>query len=238
MSRLGMQALAKLASDQEGDGPASAASLLKSVLDGQVSTLDPSLAGPLQDALTALVSQIDGLRDEVGLLKSRLSEAQDLADRDGLTPLYNRRALVRELGRTAALAERYGMRASLVYFDLDGFKAINDRFGHGAGDKVLQTVAERLLAHLRDTDIVGRLGGDEFAVILTQADLVTAQAKAIQIVRAMETSPVDTGAWMIPLHMSFGLCEITGAEAPDQILARADGAMYAAKRDRFRPAVG
>lgn len=210
--------------------------LLKQVLDAQGGGLEAPLVAPLKDTLMALVSQIDDLRDEVGLLKTRLSEAQDLADRDGLTALYNRRALMRELARTAAAVERHGLVACLIYFDLDGFKAINDRFGHAAGDVVLKTFGERLLSLVRETDGVGRLGGDEFAVILTHADQAAAELKAADLTKAIEGLPVDTGDWMVPLHLSWGVCEITGNHTPDQILARADGAMYQAKRDRARKA--
>jgi diguanylate cyclase (GGDEF)-like protein len=218
----------------ESDESVPVMSLLKQVLNAQSDGRGAPLAAPLKDTLMALVSQIDGLRDEVGLLKTRLSEAQDLADRDGLTPLYNRRALMRELTRTAAEVERHGLAASLVYLDLDGFKAVNDRFGHAAGDVVLKTVAERLVRLVRETDVVGRLGGDEFAVILTHADQAAAELKAADLVGAVEGLPVDTGDWMVPLHLSCGVCEITGGQTPDQILARADGAMYQSKRDRIR----
>ncbi len=121
-------------------------------------------------AVQNLLSEIDELRGEVGRLKGRLAEVEDLADRDALTPLLNRRALLRELARIRTFSQRYGSPASLVYFDLDDLKGVNDRLGHAAGDAALKAVAERLLAHVRESDIVGRMGGDEFAVILVQAD--------------------------------------------------------------------
>ena len=89
------------------DGP-------RAILPTDILADHSAMPEPLKEALLALVSQIDSLRGEVGLLKSRLSEAQDLADRDSLTPLYNRRALVRELQRTIAHVERHGAAASLV----------------------------------------------------------------------------------------------------------------------------
>src|SRR5579859_1332165 len=93
---------------------------------------ESELTASVRGALTALLGEIDELRGEVGRLKARLAEAESLADRDALTPLLNRRAFVRELKRVAAFAQRYGSPASLIYFDLDGFKAVNDRFGHAA----------------------------------------------------------------------------------------------------------
>jgi GGDEF domain-containing protein len=82
--------------------------------------------------LAALLAEVDDLRSEVSHLKSSLAEMENMADQDLLTTLLNRRAFVRELRRVATFAQRYGSKASLVYFDLDGFKALNDRFGHAA----------------------------------------------------------------------------------------------------------
>ncbi|HEX2817968.1 MAG TPA: GGDEF domain-containing protein [Phenylobacterium sp.] len=183
-------------------------------------------------AVQSLLGEIDDLRTEVGRLKGRLAEVEDLADRDALTPLLNRRALLRELGRIRTFAQRYGSPASLVYFDLDDLKGVNDRLGHAAGDAALRAVAERLLAHVRESDIVGRMGGDEFAVILAQADHATAEAKAASLARAIEAEPVKFGDWSAPLHISWGVREITQDAEPEALVADADAAMYARKRER------
>ncbi len=92
------------------------------------------------------------------------------ADQDQLLPLLNRRAFVRELTRYIAFTGRYNTPASLIYFDLNHFKQINDTHGHAGGDAALEHFAETLLSHVRDSDCVGRLGGDEFGVLLTHAD--------------------------------------------------------------------
>jgi diguanylate cyclase (GGDEF)-like protein len=183
-------------------------------------------------AVQNLLGEIDDLRGEVGRLKGRLAEVEDLADRDALTPLLNRRALLRELGRIRTFAQRYGSPASLVYFDLDDLKGVNDRLGHAAGDAALRAVAERLLAHVRESDIVGRMGGDEFAVILAQADRPTAEAKAAALARAIEGEPLRFGDWSAPVHISWGVCEITQDSEPEALVAAADAAMYARKRER------
>jgi diguanylate cyclase (GGDEF)-like protein len=190
--------------------------------------LTPAVKGAVQ----ALLTEIDDLRGEVGRLKTWLAEAEEIADRDALTPLLNRRALVRELGRIRTFAQRYGSAASLVYFDLDDLKSVNDRFGHAAGDAALKAVAERLRANVRDSDIVGRMGGDEFAVILVQADRATAEAKASSLARAVEAEPLRFGDWTAPLHVSFGVCEIGQDADPEAIVAQADAAMFARKRER------
>ena len=196
---------------------------------------ETDLTPPVQAAISTLLSEIDDLRTEVGRLKAKLAEAEGMADRDALTPLLNRRALIRELGRIRTFALRYGASASLVYFDLDDLKSVNDRFGHAAGDAALKTVAERLLASVRESDVVGRMGGDEFAVILVQASAPIAEAKAEALAKAIEREPLEFGDWSAPLHVSFGVCEITQDLEPEQIVASADAAMYARKRSRRSP---
>ena len=186
----------------------------------------------VRGAIQTLIAEIDQLRGEVRRLMSRLTEAEGLADRDALTPLLNRRAFVRELGRVRTFAQRYGSPASLVYFDLDGFKAINDRFGHAAGDAALKAVAERLTANVRESDIVGRMGGDEFAVILVQADQPTAEAKAATLADAIEREPLAVGDMSAPIRLSFGVREIAADSDPETLIAEADAAMFVAKRQR------
>jgi diguanylate cyclase (GGDEF)-like protein len=186
----------------------------------------------VQAALKTLLIEVEDLKGEVARLKARLAQAEDLADRDGLTPLLNRRAFLRELGRIGALGQRYGMPASLVYFDLDGFKAVNDRYGHAAGDAAIQAVASRLAAHVRETDILARLGGDEFALVLVQTDQLTAEAKAAALAQVIEAEPFRFGDWTAPIRLSFGVREIDPDAAPETLLAQADAAMFEAKRGR------
>jgi diguanylate cyclase (GGDEF)-like protein len=190
------------------------------------------LTPPVRQALQTLLAEIEDLRGEVARLKARLAEAEGLADRDALTPLLNRRAFMRELGRIRTFAERYGSPASLIYFDVDGLKQINDRFGHAAGDAALQTVSERLLANVRESDVVGRMGGDEFAVILAQADRFTAKAKAETLVATIAETPVEFGAWSAPMRLSFGVAAVSAELDPEDVVAEADAAMYAMKRAR------
>jgi diguanylate cyclase (GGDEF)-like protein len=183
-------------------------------------------------AIQTLLAELEDLRGEVGRLKQRLAQAEDAADRDPLTGLLNRRGFLRELGRVRAFAQRYGAPASLLYLDLDGFKAINDRLGHAAGDAALKAVAEHLAAHVRESDVVGRLGGDEFAVALVQTDQATAQDKAAALRQEIEGEPLRFGEWLAPIRLSCGVREITDAEGPEDLIAGADRAMYAAKRQR------
>ena len=194
---------------------------------------EADLTPAVQGALKTLLTEIDDLRGEVGRLKARLSEVEGLADQDSLTPLLNRRAFMRELGRISAFSARYGSPASLAYFDLDGFKAVNDRFGHAAGDQILRLVAERLKATIGNDDLAARIGGDEFVVIqahVTGPD--AAEQLGHRIVAALsEPYPIDGATAM--LGASFGV-----AVAPQdgtslgRLLRKADASLYTAKRNR------
>ena len=193
---------------------------------------EDDLTPPVRAAVQTLLTEVDDLRGEVGRLKARLFEMEGLADRDALTPLLNRRAFMRELRRVQTFARRYGSPASLVYFDLDGFKAVNDRYGHAAGDVALKDVAQRLVDNVRESDVVARIGGDEFAVLLVQADLPTAEAKAAHLAEAIEGRPVFFGQWSAPLHISWGVRQIPDDADPEAVLAEADAAMFVRKRGR------
>jgi diguanylate cyclase (GGDEF)-like protein len=190
----------------------------------------PPLAS--DEAATALARENAELRAELGRLAARLAEAEGLADRDTLTPLFNRRALVRELARTRTYTERYGAPASLAYFDLDGLKTINDHYGHATGDAVLQAVAARLSGHIRGSDVAGRIGGDEFAVILAHTNGFQAEAKAEALAAAIGAEPVEGLPPAVRLRLSWGVAEIRAESEPEAIIAEADAAMYATKRAR------
>jgi diguanylate cyclase (GGDEF)-like protein len=180
----------------------------------------------------ALARENAELRAELGRLQARLEEMEGLADRDALTPLFNRRALVRELVRTRDFAGRYDAPASLAYFDLDGLKAINDRFGHAAGDAALKAVAAQLLGHIRGSDVAGRMGGDEFAVILAQSNGFQAEAKAEALAAAIAASPVEGLPAAMQVKVSWGVAEIRPDAEPEAVIAEADAAMYAKRAGR------
>jgi diguanylate cyclase (GGDEF)-like protein len=188
-----------------------------------------SYPAPVADQVEALSAEIAALREEVTRLNARLAEAEGLADTDVLAPVLNRRAFLRELQRIIAFVGRYESNAALLYFDLDGFKSVNDRFGHPAGDAALRTVAGRLLAHVRESDIVGRLGGDEFAVILVQADAAVAKVKAQALMDVLAETPVSFDGAQFSVAATCGVCELSAGMAGEQALAQADAAMYLRK---------
>ncbi|HEY2706783.1 MAG TPA: GGDEF domain-containing protein [Caulobacteraceae bacterium] len=191
---------------------------------------ETELTPAVRAAIATLVIELNDLRSEIQRLKARLQEAELIADEDPLTTAKNRRAFIREVKRVATFAQRYDLPASLVYFDVDDLKAVNDRFGHAAGDAVLQAVADRLATHVRESDVVGRMGGDEFGVLLVQADQATAQAKAEMLARLVEAEPVQVGDWLTPIRISWGVRQLDPAIDPENQIADADAAMFAMKR--------
>jgi diguanylate cyclase (GGDEF)-like protein len=171
------------------------------------------------------------LRHELERTRSRLAELERLANEDSLTPISNRRAFLRDLARMIGYVERYGAACSLLYFDLNGLKAINDGFGHAAGDAALIHVAEMLLSHTRSSDVVGRLGGDEFGVLLTRADEAVALAKAEQLADVVARTPLVSKGQTIPISVACGAHRLAAGEEPQVALAAVDRAMYRQKRD-------
>ena len=184
----------------------------------------------VRDAIMGLMGEVDTLRRELSQTKARLDEVEKAADQDQLLPLLNRRAFVRELTRYIAFSGRYNTPASLIYFDLNHFKQINDTMGHAAGDAALRHFAETLLSHVRDSDCVGRLGGDEFGVLLTHADQATALKKADVLASALHSNPTMWEDREIVVSFSYGAFELKPGDNADLAMARADEAMYAQKR--------
>ena len=187
------------------------------------------LTPPVRGAIDKLLTEVQGLRDQLAGARKRIIHLEELADRDALTPVMNRRAFVRELARMIAFAERYDVPGSVVFFDVDGLKRINDAYGHAAGDAVLRRVAEVLLGKLRGSDVVGRLGGDEFGVILPQADQHTASAKASALTRSISAEMIVWEGTRLEVSVSYGVYTFAGGEEVHEALHAADQAMYAQK---------
>ncbi len=179
-----------------------------------------------------LLIEVEVLRSEIQRLNEALSAAEDLADRDPLTPILNRRAFLRELERIQNVTRRYGTPASLVYFDVDKFALINNEFGHSVGDVALNAVARSLSESVRESDIVGRMGGDEFGIILFQAGHDIAEFKARSLAENLESKPLMVEDASISIRISYGVCEISAAAEAETIVATADTRMYAQKRER------
>jgi len=189
------------------------------------STLTPKVL----DAIGEMSARIEDLARRLAEAESRSGELAELADRDPLLGIFNRRAFERELARTAAYARRYGAKASLVFIDLNKFKWINDVYGHKAGDAVLVHAASIIEANIRRSDIVGRLGGDEFGVILAQVDGALALRKAERLEAMIATTPIEVDGVTLLLTASAGAADITGEGTLADIMERADQEMYKRK---------
>ena len=156
----------------------------------------------------------------------RFREARQLADLDALTGLHNRRYFHETLAREVARAQRYSRSLALVVFDLDDFKAINDRIGHLAGDGVLAEAADRIRDVVRSADVACRVGGDEFAVILPESSLKDADQLYARLEQAISLRPIAQAG---RLHLSAGVTELRPDDDAISFFERADEALYRAK---------
>src|SRR5688572_9160615 len=168
----------------------------------------------------------------------RFREARQMADLDALTNLHNRRYFHETLARECARAHRYDRRLALVVFDVDDFKAINDRIGHLAGDSVLAAVAERVQSVVRSADVACRVGGDELAVILPESALADAEQLYRRIQFAVGARPLGP---FERIRLSAGIAELQAEDDAKTLFERADEALYRAKdsgKGRFTVANG
>ena len=156
----------------------------------------------------------------------RFREARLLADLDSLTGLHNRRYFYETLGREVDRAQRYQRNLSLVIVDVDGFKEINDRIGHLAGDAVLAEIADRIRQVVRSADIPCRVGGDEFAVIVPEVEVGQARQLVGRIQRAVSSQPIARAG---RVRVSAGVADMQANDSPTSLFERGDESLYAAK---------
>jgi diguanylate cyclase (GGDEF)-like protein len=172
------------------------------------------------------------LRAELARAQARIAELEACADIDPLLEILNRRGFDRELARAISYTGRYQTPAVLMFIDLDGFKAVNDRQGHAVGDALLQAVARELIAHVRASDVVGRLGGDEFGVIMWHVEPTQAAAKGRELERLIEAVTLPQGSATLSVGASAGIVPIAPGTTPVALIDAADRAMYVRKRER------
>jgi two-component system cell cycle response regulator len=212
------------------------------VVLGCPSSTEDALAG-LEEGVSTYVRADWAAGELLGAVRSagRLKRAQEelltqsealeaLVYADALTNLYNRRFLHRELAVLVATARRHRRDLSLVLVDIDHFKSINDTLGHLAGDRVLVEVAARLRTRLRESDYLGRLGGDEFLALLPDTGAEQAAVVADGLRAATCAAPVVIDGEPVHVTVSGGWASWSG-QTPDELLARADQALYQAKAD-------
>lgn len=168
---------------------------------------------------------------DISTLKQLAEELRLQAETDELTGICNRRKLFEVGQREVARALRYNLPLSLALFDIDHFKAVNDRHGHAVGDRVLVGFCRLVIEHLRRNDCFGRLGGEEFVVILPHTSLAPARLWAERIVRLLAAAPlsIDPGA-ELSVTVSAGVAHLNGSlDSFEQLLKAADSQLYQAK---------
>jgi diguanylate cyclase (GGDEF)-like protein len=175
---------------------------------------------------------------ELEALKEREAQVQRLADRDGLTGLYNRRRMLELLDSAIAEAAQQWQYVGVLFIDLNGFKGINDEYGHAAGDKILTTVATRIAARVRTGDFVCRYGGDEFAVVLPSVPDAAAVTSVADTIRERVALPywIQGNEQHLTAAIGESLYPLDGDSA-EVLLHRADQSMYRLKARLARPMV-
>lgn len=204
---------------------------------GRVSGLLIARAKPERLLTPALSEHVETVAS-IGSITLAGTSTRDSAMRDalhdGLTGIYNRRYLEAALSQTMHLMTRLGQPISVIMMDLDGFKGTNDRWGHQAGDRLLQRFAACIVANVREGDVVARYGGDEFVAVMPNTPLVLAREVAERIlaaVRALSAAPAE-GPAAPEFSVSIGVvCAPDHGWEMDDMLRAADAALYRAKRD-------
>jgi diguanylate cyclase (GGDEF)-like protein len=204
-----------------------------------VADFDSAPARALQDALCEIetLRSINGrLLRQLAELTEREAQAQQQADRDGLTGLYNRRKMEELLESAVAEAAEHGHRVAVLFIDLDGFKSVNDAYGHTVGDKLLTTVASRIAARARTGDLVCRYGGDEFVVILPRVADMAAALQVADSIRHRVALPYRIDGTELQVTAAIGAAIYPDqASGWEQLLAVADESMYRVKMHTEHP---
>ncbi|HEY4343710.1 MAG TPA: GGDEF domain-containing protein [Parvibaculum sp.] len=200
------------------------------------SVSDRRVAGDPDRLLAHALTYAEETEQRIMELNARVARLENMTVTDELTGLLNRRGFTSILRRNLLSAARYDEAGILAYLDLDGFKKINDRHGHPIGDDILRAVGRHLRQNIRATDYATRLGGDEFAILFVRAQQAPARERARQLVRGLNKLVIAAPTGTIAIHASLGLAYYNGATDADELLDRADRAMYADKNKGSRAA--
>ena len=186
------------------------------------------------EAVRQAVSVAIVAEQRIAQLQRRIDQLEKLAVTDELTGLLNRRGFESQLSRTLELSRRHGEPGLLIYVDLDGFKMVNDTYGHAAGDAVLKQVARMLTENVRSTDLVGRLGGDEFAVLLPRTSVENGVKRVQTLSRLLNPLLIGWKGGTFSVGASFGIEPYDGEAGgcAETVISRADYSMYTEKRLR------
>lgn len=189
------------------------------------------LRKPVDDVeLLARARNMLRLRDRQLELTAAYEKLENQANTDALTGLLNRRRFMQGFEEEFGRSRRYQHPLTVAMIDVDHFKKVNDTYGHGSGDKVLETLSEIMVREFRDVDRVGRLGGEEFAAYFPETDIVGAALACERLRVAVEEAVVEAGDESISVTISIGVTQIRPAsDGPSNFLKRADDLLYKAK---------
>lgn len=183
-----------------------------------------------EQQIALMTEKLQALETETESLRNKLKIENDRALRDVLTGLPNRLACKDRMELEAKRWNRYRKPLTLVIWDIDHFKRINDKYGHKAGDKTLALVGQLLQKNIRETDFVARYGGEEFVMLMPNTQASQALKMADNIRALIEHSGFNYNAIAINLTLSCGICEFAGDDLHDDVFVRADSALYQAKQ--------
>ena len=181
-------------------------------------------------AVTALLEKLDDVNRELSRTKESLSEIERLVDVDCVAPIPNRRAFMRRLSWAITMHERYQHPSTILYFDLNDFKQINDDYGHAAGDLAIRHISQLLSNAMRESDFLARIGGDEFAVIMYYADETAAKKRGARIAEKLAATPFVFNGKYLHVTTAYGYYSVRSGDDAESALAAADMSMYVDKR--------
>jgi diguanylate cyclase (GGDEF)-like protein len=181
-------------------------------------------------AVSALLEKLDDVNRELTRTKESLTELEQLVDVDCVAPIPNRRAFVRRLAWAISMFERYEHPSTILYFDINDFKNINDMYGHAAGDLAIRHISQLLSTTMRESDFLARIGGDEFAVIMYYANEESARARGVKIAEKLKATPFLFNGKHLTISAAFGSYSIRKGDDAESALAAADMSMYVDKR--------
>ncbi|PIE37270.1 MAG: hypothetical protein CSA53_06665 [Gammaproteobacteria bacterium] len=186
------------------------------------------------EEIEQLSHRLHTMEQEAQALRAAIAKSRELALKDALTGIWNRHAFDDAIDKEFARFKRYGKPVTLVVWDIDWFKRINDSYGHAAGDKALQAIASIFQRATRATDFVARYGGEEFVGLLPETSANEALTMANKVRKHIEESSFHYEDKPIAITVSAGLTQFTQDDTPDSVFKRADQALYKAKEQRNR----
>lgn len=183
-----------------------------------------------QQHIEQLTDKLQMLEQEGSRLREKLEQTQQQARYDALTGVHNRQAYEEYIAEELARVRRYNTPLSMIVWDVDKFKSINDTYGHAAGDKVLKTIAETLNNNCRETDFLGRYGGEEFVMLLPETDLANSLSVADKLRERIAQTEFHFRDTRVLITISAGVAQYQNEESVHQFFERADNALYSAKQ--------